>query len=81
VLDADPLLASAAISFQCLHLGGERSRQLVECPLSTVLLRDILYMGEPTGEGYGGIVNRCHLNREHSFDLVARLYALDECEH
>ena len=75
------LVAAAAVSLKRLNLEGEGPCQLVKRPLSAVLLRDVVYVIEPTREGHGRVVNRCHLTCQHRLQLVARFDARHHGEH
>jgi hypothetical protein len=51
VLDRHLLLALRAVFLQRGHLRGEGARELVERPPGAVLLRDVLDVRQPPGEG------------------------------
>ena len=72
VLYDHALFALRAIFLQSRHLRGERPGELVEGVLGTVLLRDVVDVGEASGEGHRRVVDGGHLCGEHRLDLIAR---------
>jgi hypothetical protein len=64
VLDPNGLIASAPVSLERLHLRRKGPGELIECPLSAILLRDSLRAPETKRECHGRRVNRRHLSRQ-----------------
>ena len=50
VFNVDPLLGSITILLQGVHLRREGPIKPIECPLRTVLLRDVINVSKPSGK-------------------------------
>ena len=78
MLHSDLLLPARAVAFQGFHLRGVGSGQLVQCPLSGVLLRNGLHMIEPPRHHHCRLVDCAHLHRQHGLQFIAGLAFLRE---
>jgi hypothetical protein len=67
MLNRDTLFSAGPVSLERLDLSGKGPGELVESPLRTILLRDVVHLSETASEGHGCHVNGGHLGCQHGF--------------
>jgi hypothetical protein len=81
MLHRDLLLAASSVTLERFHLRSERSRELGERALRTVLLPDVFNVRKAARQCHSRHVHGGHLACKHRLNLISRLNALDDRKH